>query len=588
MNLDYLDQEIPKYWILLLHYWLPFFKTPSDFYFKCRDFIDDLKRSGYKYFPWRKFPDLLFIFEKYADETSEINISKKIIDTIFTKKIHLITKKLLVQIFERFNPDNTRTPLLNAVLQQLPAKLYSEYFNKLNAVNCSSRNLKWCARLKDKFLLKDRLTFILSLPDNKLRANQSTLSNLAVQECEEKFIMQKVESNFLNDNVIEHLLKFIFSRTPTLIFSNSFIRSLINQLLETQNSVLTSYIQKLDAQGRYNFFESFLRGSKNFQKNTQYFLSLCPDEQWSDLIDEVIISVFNAIESKKTDDDLTEDVRKLKSNADNTHWLLLTLLQEQRIAHPIKLFQFFAIQHLIGASFNLNAVTKVFAANYGSLEFRDNFPIEFQSAVVESSILGIKIFIQDHFLIHVPKENTRKNAHRYFYQFFTDTDIRKSVNIAELLINKLPEDFQSHYKEFKSDYKADLNFLQQLLSQLYLIAENPNIAQFKNEYFMQQNKKQTEDDEKFEARRELLQRIREGKQSSVAYQRMQELFGTEASTMQEKWKKNLGIHFFDANDEKERKLAFIEAAEIIKFNRECNTFCLSTSPSSTSYLALKN
>ena len=162
------------------------------------------------------------------------------------------------------------------------------------------------------------------------------------------------------------------------------------------------------------------------------------------------------------------------------------------------------------------------------------------------------------------------------------------MNIAELLINKLPEDFQSHYKEFKSDYKADLNFLQQLLSQLYLIAENPNIAQFKNEHFMQQNKKQTEDDEKFEARRELLQRIREGKQSSVAYQRMQELFGTEASTMQEKWKKNLGIHFFDANDEKERKLAFIEAAEIIKFNRECNTFCLSTSPSSTSYLALKN
>ncbi|HEY2566595.1 MAG TPA: hypothetical protein VGH95_02640 [Candidatus Aquirickettsiella sp.] len=575
MNLDYLDQDIPKYWILLLHYWLPLFKTPSDFYFKCRDFIDDLRCSGYKYFPWHKFPDLIFIFEKYAYEASEINISKKIIDTIFTKKSHIITKKLLAQFFERFHPDNTRTPILNDVLQQLPAKLYSEYFSKLNAVNCSSRNLKWCARLKDKFLLEDRLTFILSMPDNKLTANQSILFNLAIQECEEKFIMHKIESNFLNDNVIEHLLNFIFSRTPTLIFSNSFIRSLINQLLETQKPILISYILKLDAQDRYNFFESFLRGSKNFQKNTQYFFSLCPDEQWPDLIDQLIISVFNGTESEKTED----DVRKEKSTADSTDLLLLTQLQEQTITCPLKLFQFLAIQNLIEASFDLDAVKKIFTANHGSLEYHKNFPIEFQSAVVESSILAIKIFIKDHILIYVPKENTRKNAHRYFYQFFTDADIRKSVNIAELLLKKLPEHLQ-----FK--YKADLNFLQQLLSQLYLIAEDPNIAKFKNEHLMKQNKMHTEDEEKFEARRGLLQRIREGKQSSIAYQRMEELFAAEAPTMQEKWKKNLGVHFFDANDKEERKLALKEAAEIIKFNRECNTFCLSTSPSSTSYFAL--
>lgn len=575
MHLDYLDQDIPKYWNLLLHYWLPFFKTPSDFYFKCRDFIDNLKRSGCKYFPWHKFPDLLFIFENNAYDASEINISKKIIDTIFTKKSHRITKKLLAQLFEQFNPDNTCTPILNDVLQQLPAELYNEYFRKLNLVNCSSRSLKWCARLKDKFFLEDRLTFILSMPDNKLTANQPTLFNLAIQECEEKFIMHKVESNFLNDNVIEHLLKFIFSRTPTLIFSNSFIRSLINQLLETQNPILISYILKLDAQGRYNFFERFLRGSKNFQKNTQYFLSLCPDEQWPDLIDQLIISAFNTIESEKTDDDIKIE----KSTVDYTDLLLLTQLQEQTITCPLKLFQFLAIQNLTETSFNLDAVKKVFTANHGSLEYRKNFPIEFQSAVVESSILAIKIFIQDHFLIYVPKESTRKNSHRYFYQFFTDADTRKSVNIAELLINKLPEHLQSKYKD-------DVNFLQQLLSQLYLIAEDPSVAKFKNQHLMEQSKKQRKEEEKLEARRELLQRIHEGKQSSVAYQRMEELFGTEASSMREKWKKNLGVHFFDANDKEERKLAFKEAAEIIKFNRECNTLCLSTSPSSTSYFAL--
>lgn len=208
MNLDYFDQDIPKYWILSLQYWLAFFKTPSNFYFKCRNFIDDLKRSGYQYFPWHKFPSLLFIFEKYADETSEINIAKKIIHTIFTKNSQIMTKKLLTQFFEQFDPDNTQTPILNDILQQLPAKLYSEYFSKLNSANCSSKNLKWCARLKDKFLLEDRLAFILSMPDNKLKVNQSILFNLAIQECEEKFIMHQLESNFLNDEVVEHLVLF--------------------------------------------------------------------------------------------------------------------------------------------------------------------------------------------------------------------------------------------------------------------------------------------------------------------------------------------------------------------------------------------
>ena len=485
-----------------------------------------------------------------------------------------MTKKLLTQFFEQFDPDNTQTPILNDVLQQLPAKLYSEYFSKLNSANCSSKNLKWCARLKDKFLLEDRLAFILSMPDNKLKVNRSILFNLAIQECEEKFIMHQLESNFLNDEVIEHLLNFIFSRTPSLIFSNSFIRSLINQLLEIRKPILISYIQKLDVQDRYNFFESFLSASKNFQ-NTQYFLSLCPDKQWPDLIDQLIVSVFNTIESEKTDD----DVRKEKSIANYTDLLLLTQLKEQTITCPLNLFQFLAIQNLTETSFELDAVKKVFIANHGSLEYHKNFPIELQSAVVENSILALKTFIKDHFLIYVPKENTRKNVHRYFYQFFTDADTRKSVNLAELLINKLPEDLQSKYKD-------DLNFLQKLLSQLYLIAENPIIVKFKNEQLMTQNKKQTEDKEKFEARRELLQRIHEGKQSSVAYQRMEELFGTKASIMQEKWKKNLGVHFFDANDKEERKLAFKEAAEIIKFNREYNTFCLSTSPSSTSHFAL--
>ncbi|WP_342228232.1 hypothetical protein [Rickettsiella endosymbiont of Rhagonycha lignosa] len=575
MNLDSLDQDIPKYWILLLHYWLPFFKTPSNFYFKCRNFIDDLKRSG-NYFPWDKFPDLLFIFEEYAYEASEINISKKIIKTIFTKKIHLITNERLAQFFERLNPDNTRTPLLNDILEQLPAKLYGEYFSKLNAANCSLRNLKWCARLKDKFLLDDKLKFILSMPDDKRIDYHSTLSILA-KECEEKLIKDKNKFNLtiLNAYLVEHLLKFIFSGTPTLIFSANFIRCLINQLLETQNPILTSYLLGLDSNARFNFFENILVSNQNFQENILYFLDLCLSEQRSDLIDQLIQFSYKNIESEMTNNDLT----KQKSTANKLDLLFQTLLQESTDTYPLTLFQLLAIQTLTKKPFDLETLKKVFEANHGLLEKNKSYSIEFLSVVAENSILAIKVFIKDHFMIHVVKENTRQDIHRSFYKFLNNEYIDKPLNVAKLILKKLPQHLQACCE-------ADLNFLQQLLSQLYLIVDDPSIIKFKNERLMQLNKNQREEEEKFDARRELLQRIHEGKQSSVAYQRMEELFGTEASTMREKWKKNLGVHFFDANDKEERKLAFKEAAEIIKFNRECNTFCLSTSPSSTNYFTL--
>lgn len=571
MHLDYLDNLIPKRWQLLLRYWLPFFKTPSSFYFECRFFINKLKRLGYKSFPQDKFPDLIFIFEKHIYRKSEKNLSKKIIDNFFIQKNQYITYKLIEQFFERFNPDNTRTPTLNAVLQRLPTKLYSEYFSKLDAANCSSENLKWCVRLKDKFLLADKLSLILSLADDKLMANQTTIFKLAIQECEEKLLIQKVGfNNFLNAYVIERLLEFIFNCNPILIFSNTFICTLINQLLKTQDPTLASHILKLDEHARYNFFENFLADSQNFQENIGYFLSLCPEGQWAGLIDQLITSVFNANESEMIDEALKEK----KLTTDNPDLLLLTQLQEQYETHPLNLFQLLAVQSLTKKPLDLEALKKVFAAN-GSLEHGKNFSIACQSAVAENSILAIKLFIKDHYIIYVRKENTRQDIHRSFYQFFNNEYCGKPLNVAKLILKKLPEPLQA-------TCATDLNFLQQLLSQLYLVIEDPEIVKFKNKRFMEWSKSQREYEEKSEGRRELLQRIREGKQSSIAYQRMEELFGDEAPLMQAKWKKTLGVHFFDANDKEECKVA---VAEIVKFKHEkCNDYsCLSTSPSSASY-----
>lgn len=577
MNLDYLDKMIPKRWILLLRYWLPFFITPSIFYFKCRDFIDNLKHSGYHYFPWKKLPDLVFIFEKYAFNKSEINLSKKITNAIFTKKNQLITAGLIDQLFERFNPDNTRTPLLNDVLQRLPTKFYIEYFSKLNVNNCSSRNLKWCARLKDKLRLEDKLMLILSLTDEVLIANQATLFTLAIQECEEKLLTQRLGiNNFLNAYIIEQLLTIIFARNPKLIFSRIFLHTLINQLLKNQNPILTSHILELDEYARYSFFETFLTDSPNFQQNSHYFLSLCPEEQRLNLIDQLIISAFNTNQSKMYDEPIKED----KSTTDNLDLLLLTQLEEQHDTYPINLFQLLATLSLTKKPLDLEKLKKFFEAGQDSLEYRKNFSIACQSAVAEYTIHAIKVFIKDNIMIYVHKENSRNDIHRAFYKFFNNELMGKPLNVAKLILKKLPQHLQTKYQ-------ADLNFLQQFLSQLYLIQEDPNIVKYKIKYFLTWNKSQREYEEKTEARRELLQRIRSGKQSSVAHQRMEELFGSEAAVVQAKWKQALGVHFFDATNQEECKTALYEAAEIIKFNRECNDFsCLSTSPSSASYFAL--
>ncbi len=579
MNLDHLDNKIPKRWLLLLRYWLPFFKTPSSFYFECRSFIDNLKRSGYQYFSWDKFPDLVSIFEKYAKKKSEINLSKQIIDTIFTEKTQTITQKLIEQFFEGFNPDSSQTLILNEVLRRLPAKLYNAYFSQLNAANCSSKHLKWCAFLKEKFRLEDKLHLILSLSDETLIVSQPEIFQLAIHECEDQLLTHQFGlSKFLTAYTIEQLVTFIFTRNHPLIFSDTFIHTSINQLLKTQNPILSSYILKFDEHARYNFFKNFLADSQNFQENIQYFLSLCPEEHWSGMIDQLINSVFNATESKMTDDATKEK----KLTADASH-LLLTQLQEDSIAYRLNLFQFIALQSLTKKPLDfedLAALKKAFAANHGSLEHGNNFSIEHQSAVAENSILAIKVFIKDHFMIHVHRENTRRDIHQAFYQFFNNEYNGKPPNVAKLILKKLPTYLQSICE-------PDLNFLQQLLAQLYLIIENPAVVAYKDNLLITWIENQRKFEEKNLLYRELLQLFREGRQSRVSYQRMEKLFGAEAQTTQEKWKKTLNVHFFDANNKEEYKIASKETAHIIKLNYKCNDFSyLSVSPPSVSYFSL--
>ena len=91
MNLDYLDNKIPQRWLLLLCYYLPFcnllsfYIRPSNFYFKCRTFINELKHSGQKDFPLAQLPNFLYLLEKYSFKETEKKLANEIISEILIK-----------------------------------------------------------------------------------------------------------------------------------------------------------------------------------------------------------------------------------------------------------------------------------------------------------------------------------------------------------------------------------------------------------------------------------------------------------------------------------------------------------------------
>lgn len=580
MNLDYLDNKIPQRWLLLLCYYLPFcnllsfYIRPSSFYFKCRTFINELKHSGQKDFPLAQLPNFLYLLEKYSFKETEKKLANEIISEILIKDHNKFKKDHLIAFLARFDPDDksSRTPILNNALEHIPSKFYAEYLSSLNPSQCTLRDLKWCVRLKIKLKLEDRLALTLSLPNDKLMTYQSIIFPLVGQECNELLNPQFGLNKFLSAHIISQLLEFIFIRNPRLIFSATFIQTLLSQLLEIQDPLLTSRILKLDISERFTFFENFLVNSENFQQTSHHFLSFCQEDQCSAMIDHLINCVFNTQEAAQ--DETLQEEKKL--TLDSWKNFLLTKLLEG--SYRLSLFQFLAIQTLTKKQLDLEKLKQLFNT-CNSPEQEKNFSLACQSSVVEYSTLAIKTYIKDNFMIHVHKENTRHDIHRAFYRFFNNEYTGKPLNVSKLILKKLPEHLQA-------TYEIDLNFLQQLLSQLYLIENNPSLVEFKNKRWMAWNKAQREYEEISEARRELLQRIHDGLQSSVSYQRMNEIFGSKAQIVQEKWKQTLGVHFFDANDKEERKLALQDAAKIIQFKREYNdTSSLGTSPMAGSYFS---
>ena len=559
MNLPQLDDIIPKRWILLLRYYLPFCKKPAPFYFKCRQLINELKRTSPNHlFPLNSLPDLLFILDTYSkNDTDLIFVAKKIIALISPEQYQQIDHLLLKNILLKFDSENNQTVILNQLLLQIPAKAYKDIISLLTLnKNKVFELIKWCGRLADKFSLEDKLNLILSLPERLILNQKTLLYSLAFTELETR--INPASGDMAKTlTCSEALVGFIIKKKKYLNLSTQCLFRLFNQWLEAESQLFMSYINALDIDIRFTFFENLLASYNDTAKNNEKFLRLCPQVQRSLFINRLIDYLFKSFipEAKET-----LILTRKPSDKNDPRLLILRNLLEDSSDYSLNPFQLLALISLTGEPLPLEKLKKIKLDAYFFLESAKSFPIELQEYVAESNIKTIKLFIRENIMPEVPDNNERYSIKKRLLDFFQDsypnTD-QDPVAALRTIIEKIPLKFES-----------TLQILFTLLEPLYLLLKNPAIQSSKQKRFMAAEKVRCEAEERAEARRELKRRIASGQQSSISIQRMKELYGQEAETIQKIWQKKSVIQFFDANDEMALKAASREAKELIQLKRE--------------------
>ena len=559
MNLPQLDDIIPKRWILLLRYYLPFCKKPAPFYFKCRQLINELKRTSPNHlFLLNSLPDLLFILDTYSkNDTDLIFVAKKIIALISPEQYQQIDHLLLKNILLKFDSENNQTVILNQLLLQIPAKAYKDIISLLTlSKNKVFELIKWCGRLADKFSLEDKLNLILSLPERLILHQKTLLYSLAFTELETR--INPASGDMAKTlTCSEALVGFILKWQKYLNLSTQCLFRLFNQWLEAESQLFMSYINALDIDIRFTFFENLLASYNDTAKNNEKFLRLCPQVQRSLFINRLIDYLFKSFipEAKET-----LILTRKPSDKNDPRLLILRNLLEDSSDYSLNPFQLLALISLTGEPLSLEKLKKIKLDAYFFLESAKSFPIELQEYVAESNIKTIKLFIRENIMPEVPDNNERYSIKKRLLDFFQDsypnTD-QDPVAALRTIIEKIPLKFES-----------TLQILFTLLEPLYLLLKNPAIQSSKQKRFMAAEKVRCEAEERAEARRELKRRIASGQQSSISIQRMKELYGQEAETIQKIWQKKSVIQFFDANDEMALKAASREAKELIQLKRE--------------------
>jgi hypothetical protein len=567
MNVSLLDKLIPKRWILLLRYYLPFFKKPAPFYLACRQLINELKKTARPHsFPLNRLAELLFILDNYSKNNADlINLAKKIIGLISAEQYQQIDHLLLRNILFQFDPEDNQTVILNDVLQRIPDKVYKNIILGLSSKEIKKLKLiPWFQRLTDKFSLEDKLNLILSLPEQFVSAKRE-LFNLWISPKLEALMK---ENNAITKRLIdsEKLLQFIIQWQKDLKLSlPSSLLILFNRWLESENKLTLFYIGGLDSEKRFAFFKNLLAASNNSAKNNETFLHLCPQIQRSFFINQ-LIKYFFSVFTTETKQKLILTEKPFGKN--DSGLLLLSHLLDNKI-YSLNLLQFLALTGLTRKPLDREKLKKINLEKPALLESAKFFSIELQKYVAEIHINAIRDFIISKITEFSPEKSERHSIPHRLARI-REGDLSNTNPDSVAALDQIFEEIKMH---LPLELKQECQILLALLKQLNLLLENPAIEKLIQQQLITAEKLRQAAEERIEAQLELKRRIAGGLQSSVSFQRMEELFDKDAKTIQEQWRTTLGIQFFDAHNEKELKIARQEADELIQLNREFSAHC---------------
>lgn len=562
MDLRQLDDIIPKRWVLLLYYYLPFLKKPASFYLKCRQLINELKRISPNHsFPLSRLPDLLLILDTYSKNNADlIYVGQKIIRMIRTEQYQQIDHLLLSNILFKFDPEHNEAIVLNELLKKIPDKVYKNLILLLIiSQNKELWLIKWCARLANRFILADRLELILSLPDPLVSSQVDLLHALAFTELEIAINAGDGIAKQLTNS--KNRVEFILKWQKNLKFSPLFLLMLFNRWLEAENPLFLAYIQGLNINARFIFFKELLAAPNNSPKSNETFLRHCPQLQRSLFINQLIeyfFSVF-APEAKEsamlTAKPFTEDDPRL---------LLLDYLLQNTTDYSLNQFQFFALSSLTRKPLVLEKLKKNSLEEPLLLEFAQNFPIELQKYVAEIYISAISDRIINTIIECSPEKSERYSVHyrlgliREAYGSNTNQD---PVAVLTQIIKEIQ-------MNLSLELKQQCQILLTLLKQFYLLLENPAIQKLIQQSLITTEKMRGDTMQRLEGSHKLLQRITDGRQSRISIQRMKELYGEEAEAIQKKWTQQHLLTFFDGHNETERNMARREARAATEINHQ--------------------
>jgi hypothetical protein len=245
MNWNRLNALVPKRWVLLLRYYLPFFKKPESSYFRLRQFINKkVKIKASNTFDITLFSEFLTIINNYSISD---NLRKMLITSIMPNDSAFFDQKILKQIFNKFQPNDDNRALIS-FLNQLPSSIFEHYLQYLccnlerlkNPPSFYKQHIAWCAKLNAKFSMEGTLRMLSILPAHLIEQTSEPISTLAMHKIDDIALYLEKLTAELKNEVLLFYLRYQLNVDDPLFFE------FLNQLFV------------LEPEKAYSFFSDYL------------------------------------------------------------------------------------------------------------------------------------------------------------------------------------------------------------------------------------------------------------------------------------------------------------------------------------------